>query len=107
MDRYDSLYARERRAGQDLVLTLVRNSGFLAPAKLARDAVYQRRLAEAALEQLLRSADGTDRWSARRETVRHRLGALLIRLGTALQGASTVVPGRPSPAGAAASGLGR
>jgi hypothetical protein len=107
MDRYDTLYERERRVHQDQGLDLIRDYGFFAPAKMARDEAYQQLMDEAARDRFLRSADGTDRLASRIETARHRLGALLIRLGTTLQGAAAVAPRLPSAAGAAAADVSR
>jgi hypothetical protein len=96
---------RGHMAHQDHVLDLVVNSRNFAPAILAREEAYQQFMDEAALDRLLRLADGADRPSSLMQAVRHRLGGLLILLGTNLRGAYTVAPDIPTTSGAAASGV--
>ncbi len=105
MDRYDTFYGREPREHQAQMLDLIHNYGFFAPAKVARDERLRQLLHDAALGQPSRSTAGTDWLSPLIASVRHRLGAFLIRLGSALQGASAVAPHVPSTTGAAASGV--
>lgn len=103
MDRYDTFYGRESKNHQNQVVDVILNYGFLASAKLAVDERHRQFRHEAALDQLLLSAEGTDARASLSESVRHRLGTLLIRLGTALQGASAAAPQLPGTNRAAAS----
>lgn len=92
MDRYDAFYGRDRGARQDQMVDLILNYGFLAPALIASFERQQQLMQEAALYRIPRSAGGTESPSAPRVSVRHRLGALLVRLGTTLQGAPSITP---------------
>lgn len=99
--------SRRLTAHQDQILDLVTDYRYLAPAKLALDEAREQLLAAAALDRLLPPADSADRQSSPMEAVRHRLGGLLIRLGTNLRDAYAVEPDIPTTSGAAASGVGR
>jgi hypothetical protein len=86
-------YRREPRENQ--VLDAVVSYRYLAPGKLAFDEAHERMLTEAALCRFL---DGTDPSAGRprlTEVIRHRLGGLLVLIGTSLQGTQaprTIVP---------------
>jgi hypothetical protein len=103
MDLYLSTNNRRRASRQDQTLNAVVDFRYLAPAKLARDEVRERMLAEAALRQFV---DGNDPKTGRlplMEMVRHRLGGILILIGMGLQGAhadTTTVPTAVGPGSA-------
>ena len=100
MDSYRSVNGYRREARPNHVLDAVVAYRYFAPGKLARDEAHERILAEAALCRLL---DRTALAAGRPRplvVVRHRLGDLLIRFGTTLQGvhaATTTVPTAADP----------
>jgi hypothetical protein len=106
MDRFDSLYARRHAAHRDQALNLITDYRWFAPAIMTLNETHQRLEADAALDRLLSPAGLTDRRSSPLQVVRHRLGDLLIRLGTHLRGVHAVEPGALTESVAAASGTG-
>src|SRR3954465_2562914 len=106
MDRYDAFYECEHRGHQDQTVDLILNYGFLAPAKISRDERHKQFLRDAALCRLSDWTTGTTGLTSLTESMRQRLGALLIRLGTALQGSSAASRHLANTASAAAPSVG-
>lgn len=103
MDRYQSTSNHRRTSRHDQTLNAIVDLRYLAPAKLARDEAHERMLAEAALLQLVAGNASMTGRPPLLDTGRHRLGGILILIGTMLQGAhaGTTVPascGRESAA---------
>ena len=87
MDLYQSTNNRRRASCQDQTLNAVVDFHYLAPAKLARDEARERMLAEATLRQFVDGNEPMTRRPPLMDKIRHRLGCILILIGTGLQGA--------------------
>ncbi len=95
MDHYQSTNNRRRTSRQDQTLNAVVDFRYLAPAKLARDEAHERMVVEAALLPYVAGNEPTTKRPPLMDNVRHRLGGILILIGTGLRGAhadTTAVP---------------
>ena len=87
------------------VLDAVANYRYYAPRILAFNEEYERLLAEAALSQVLDTTEPTTGRRGLIDRACHRLGSLLILLGTSRQGApaiETTLPAASDPRSTAA-----
>lgn len=89
MDWYRATNDYPRTLRQDHILNTVVAYGYLAIGNLAQD---ERLVAEAAHCRLLDETAPATRQPRRPDVVRHRLGSLLIRAGSKLQGADLIDP---------------
>ena len=87
MDLYQSTTDHRRASRQDQILNAVVDFRYLAPAKLARDEAHERMVAEAVLLPFVNENEPMPGRPPLMEMVRHRLGGILILIGTGLQGA--------------------
>ena len=69
---------------------------YYAPAKLALDEAREQMLAETALYHLMNASRPTAGRSQLTQRVRHRLGGILILIGTHLQGTGTRMTTAPA-----------
>jgi hypothetical protein len=96
--------APRRESREDRVLDTVLAYRFYAPRALALDEEQERMLAEAALGRVFDMTEPMMGGPWPTDGVRHRLGSLLMLLGTALQGApaiETTAPAAPDSGAAA------
>jgi hypothetical protein len=96
LDLYQSTSEYRRRSRQNQTLNAIDDFRYLAPAKLGLDEAHERILADAALRQIV---DGNEPTAGRPQlidSVRHRLGGILILIGTRLQGVHAVATTVPA-----------
>jgi hypothetical protein len=105
MDLYHSTNEYRRPSRQNHTLNAIVDFRYLAPAKLVWDEAHERMRADAALRQIV---DGNEPTAGRPQlvnSVQHRLGGILILIGTRLQGVhalATTVPAASGPGSAMA-----
>ena len=89
----------------DRILNRVDDYGYLAPGMLAREEAYERMRHACALRAQLAAAGSAaaPRRHLDGDVMRRRLGELLMRIGTRLQGTLPVAPGVPSQVSSARS----
>src|SRR5688500_3224571 len=102
MDLYQSTSEDRGRPRQNQTLNVIDDFRYLAPAKLGRDEAHERMLADAALRQILGGTKATAGRPRLVASVRHRLGGILILIGTRLQGVHAVATAVPAPGPGAA-----
>ena len=99
MDLYESPNGRRRSSRHDQTVNAIVDFRYLAPAKLARDEAQERMRVEAAQAQFVNGNKPMIGKPKLTVVVRHRLGGILILIGTGLQGAHAASSVVPSAAG--------
>jgi hypothetical protein len=86
MDQFQSANQSPHQSRETQVLDAVVGYRYFAPWKLGMDETHHRMRAEAAVGRLLAETAPPGGYPRLTDRVRQRVGALLIRLGTTLQG---------------------
>jgi hypothetical protein len=95
MDLYHLTNEFRRTSRQNQILNIVADHRYLAPAMLAHDEKHERMLADARLRRLRTETAPAGRPQLI-DTVRQRLGSVLILIGTSLQGVHAVATTGPA-----------
>jgi hypothetical protein len=90
MDLYQSTSEYRRPSRQNHTLDAIVDFSYLAPAKLGLDEAHERMRVDAALRQIVGGNEPTAGRPHLVNSVQHRLGGILILIGTRLQGVHAV-----------------